>query len=62
MRQPFISLQDKSVEDAAKLFAEADANKDNKLSREEVTGLLKKVRALGVMRAVLDACGCGGVD
>ncbi|EFN54551.1 hypothetical protein CHLNCDRAFT_58189 [Chlorella variabilis] len=37
-----VTHQDKSVEDAAKLFAEADTNKDNRLSRDEVTGLLKK--------------------
>jgi hypothetical protein len=36
-------MQDKAVENAAKLFAEADSNKDNCLSRTEVTDLLKRV-------------------
>jgi hypothetical protein len=51
-------LQDKSVENAALLFAEADKNKDNRLSRGEITGLLKragkKYPQMGELAAMLE--------
>lgn len=50
---PPVRLQDKAVEKAAALFAEADSNKDNCLSRTEVTDLLKRVGG-----GVGGVCGC----
>lgn len=53
-----VTNQDKSVENAALLFAEADKNKDNRLSRGEITGLLKragkKYPQMGELAAMLE--------